>query len=378
MAETESDQKTEAPTEKRKREAVDKGDILQSRELAIAVIMLGAAGWLLVAGPWFVSGCLELLRDGLSFNRAEIADFDPASQTSRLLSHTIYPLASLFGVAMLAVLAAPAMLGALGFRSQAIGFKMEKLNPATGLGRMFGLNALIELGKALAKAGVLGIAGYWLVMNDITSIFGLAAADLPVAARSLGTSLVTTVLWLALGLGAIAGLDVPIQAFRRNARLRMSKQEIKEEMRQSEGAPELKQAVRQRQHDILMGSARKAVLSANVILTNPTHFAIALRYDPDRDFAPMVVARGCDETAQAIKMLAKEHKVPTLEYPALTRAIYFTTRAGQPIAEDLYLAVATILAFVFNLDRAMADGIAPPSVLVPEAKRYDAQGKRAV
>ena len=156
----------------------------------------------------------------------------------------------------------------------------------------------------------------------------------------------------------------------------MTRQEIKEEMRQTEGAPELKQAIRQKQQSLLTGSARKAVTEANVILTNPTHFAVALRYDPKKDFAPMVVARGRGETALAIRSLAAENNVPILEYPQLARAIYFTARAGQTIAEDLYVAVATILAFVFNIDRARAEGISPPLVEVPSEKHFDENGVR--
>jgi flagellar biosynthesis protein FlhB len=169
-----------------------------------------------------------------------------------------------------------------------------------------------------------------------------------------------------------------VQIVRRNARLRMSKQQVKEEARQNDGAPELKQMQRQRAHEISSGSARKAVSEATVILTNPTHFAVALRYRPGMDAAPVVAARGRGEVALAIRALAKEQGVPTLEYPQLTRALYFTSRAGHTISEDLYIAVATILAFVFNLERAVAEGVEQPSVLVPQGKCYDEHGKRAV
>jgi flagellar biosynthesis protein FlhB len=181
---------------------------------------------------------------------------------------------------------------------------------------------------------------------------------------------------LALGLTAIASIDVPVQIIRRNARLRMTKQEVKEEMRQSDGAPEMKQARRQRQHDILMGSARKAVSEATVILTNPTHFAVALRYRPGIDAAPVVAARGRGDVALAIRALAKDQGVPMLEYPQLARAIYFTSRSGNAIAEDLFIAVAAILAFVFNIEQALAEGVSQPDILVPKAKHFDTDGKK--
>ena len=370
------DQRTEAPTQKRRADAARKGDVLQSRELGTALVMLGGAAWLVFAGPWFIHECSRLLTIGLSFDNRDVTVFDPATLTTRLVGTTLIPLALLFGVTMIAAVGAPAMLGSLGFRSGAIAFKGDRLNPISGFGRIFGLNGLVELGKALAKAAVLGLLGYWLVSHDMRHIMGLGAQDMREAASTLGHMMVKAVLWLALGLALIAGIDVPVQIIRRNGRLRMTRQEIKEEMRQTEGAPELKQAIRQKQQSLLTGSARKAVTEANVILTNPTHFAVALRYDPKKDFAPMVVARGRGETALAIRSLAAENNVPTLEYPQLARAIYFTARAGQTIAEDLYVAVATILAFVFNIDRAMAEGISPPLVEVPSEKHFDENGVR--
>ncbi|HMQ19659.1 MAG TPA: EscU/YscU/HrcU family type III secretion system export apparatus switch protein, partial [Sphingopyxis sp.] len=176
--------------------------------------------------------------------------------------------------------------------------------------------------------------------------------------------------------GVIALIDVPTQWYQRNRRLMMSKQEIKEEMRQSDGAPEMKQARRQRAYEILSGSARKAVTEATVILTNPTHFSVALRYRPGIDAAPVVVARGRGEVALAIRELARDADVPMLEYPQLCRAIYFTSRAGRTIPEELFVAVATVLAFVFRLERAVAEGLSQPAVEVPVSHRFDPDGRK--
>jgi flagellar biosynthetic protein FlhB len=180
---------------------------------------------------------------------------------------------------------------------------------------------------------------------------------------------------MALALAVIALIDVPAQIFQRAGRLRMSKQEVKDESKQTDGSPELKAAVRRRQHEVLRGSARSAVAEATVVLTNPTHFAVALRYRPGEDGAPVVVARGRGATAQAIRELAAEKEVPVLSYPQLTRAIYYTARTGQVIREDLYLAVATVLAFVFNLDAVLAEGGQQPSVDVPPGARFDEKGR---
>jgi flagellar biosynthesis protein FlhB len=223
----------------------------------------------------------------------------------------------------------------------------------------------------------LGYAGYWVISSDIAAMPGLAATDTAATVGLIGEKIILTVAVLSAGLLLIAGIDVPVQYLRRNQRLRMSKQQMKEEMRQSDGAPELKQALRARQQEVLMSSARKGMADASVVLTNPTHFAVALRYRPGLDAAPVVVARGRGDVALAIKALAKEDIVPTLEYPQLTRAIYFTTRTGKTVSEDLYVAVAAILAFVFRLENALANDVAKPIVDVPAAKRFDPDGRRA-
>jgi flagellar biosynthesis protein FlhB len=371
----ENDQKTEAPTAKRRTDAARDGDVLQSKELGTAFVMLAGAMWCVAIGPRFLDSCMNMLKQALSLSVADVRHFDPASATMALLPAMLFPMFSLFGFAIFGAVAAPAALGALGFRGDAMAFKGSRINPAAGLKRIFGLQGPMELGKALIKATLLGTIGYWIIARDMRMIRGLSSSDLAAALTTVGHSVTWALVALSCGLLLIAGADVPMQMFRRNARLRMTKQEIKEEMRQSEGAPELKNTQRQRAREIMSGSARKAVSEATVILTNPTHFAVALRYRPGYDAAPMVMARGRGEVAIAIRLLAKESGVPTLEYPQLARAIYFTARAGHAVAEDLYIAVATILAFVFNLEKAMAQGVRQPNVTVPDAKRFDEHGK---
>jgi flagellar biosynthesis protein FlhB len=369
------DQQTEAPTPKRQADAARDGDVLVSRELATALVVIAGTAWLALAGQWLVEGSAALLRTGLSFDGGIVEDFQPVERLLALLAGVAMPLAALFGLTLLAAIAGPAMLGSLGWRNKAMAFKGNKLNPLAGLKRMFGLQGGIELAKALAKTAVLGAIGWWMIAADLPLILSLAATDPASAAAQLGASLIKMLFALSLGIALIALIDVPAQWFQRNRRLRMTKQQLKDESRESEGAPELKAAQRARQQAILSQSARKAMGEATVVLTNPTHFAIALRYRPGKDGAPVVVARGRDEVAQAMKALAGERAVPMLEYPQLTRALYFTTRAGQAIPEDLYRAVAVILAFVFRLDREMAAYPKPPVVDVPTSKRFGADGK---
>jgi flagellar biosynthetic protein FlhB len=372
----EDDEKTEAPTAKRQKDAEEKGDVLQSRELGTALVMIVGAAWIAMAGPWTIGSLRRMLANGLSFDAGSLERFDPLSAFLSLVVTVALPLVTLLGLTLAAAIAAPALLGSLGFRWSAIGFKANKLNPAAGLKRMFGTQGLIELGKALLKIVVLGAVGYWLLMDQIASIVTLGRQDLRTALDELGSSFTFAVLVMTLALAVVAGADIPAQIFQRAKRLRMSKQEIKEEGKQTEGSPELKAAIRSKQFQAAKGSARKAVLDSTVVLTNPTHFAVALRYRPGFDAAPVVLARGRGATAQAIRELAAENSVPLLSYPQLARAIYYTSRSGQMIREDLFIAVAAILAFVFNLDRAMAEGIVQPDVDVPAGARFDEEGRK--
>lgn len=377
MAEgSDKDQKTEQPTAKKLADSAREGDVLMSRELATALMMLAAAGWIVAAGGWFVQSAGDLVRRGLTLTAADVTDFAPAEALMRNGVEILLPLASLFALALGAAVAGPAMLGSMGWRGKALHFKGNRLNPMSGIKRMFGMQGATELGKALAKVLLLGTIGYWLVKNSLPAIMTMASTDLIAAIGLAGKAIGHAMLTLAGGLVVIALIDVPVQWFQRNKRLMMSKQEIKEEMRQSEGAPELKQAQRQRAHEILSGSARKAVSEATVVLTNPTHFSVALRYRPGTDAAPVVVARGRGDVALSIRELARAANVPMLEYPQLTRAIYFTARAGRVIPEELFVAVATVLAFVFQLERTVADGLAQPAVDVPPSHRFDPEGRR--
>ena len=372
----EKDQKTEQPTAKKLADSKREGDVLMSRELATALMMLAAAGWIVAAGGWFVQSAGDLMRRGLTLTAADVTDFAPAEALMRNGAEILLPLASLFALATGAAVAGPAMLGSAGWRGKALHFKGNRINPMSGLKRMFGMQGATELGKALAKVILLGGIGYWLVARSLPAIMSMAGTDLIAAVGLAGKAVGHAILALAGGLVIIALIDVPVQWFQRNKRLMMSKQEVKEEMRQSDGAPELKQAQRQRAHEILSGSARKAVSEATVVLTNPTHFSVALRYRLGTDAAPVVVARGRGDVALSIRELARAANVPMLEYPQLTRAIYFTARAGRVIPEELFVAVATVLAFVFQLERAAAEGIAQPAVDIPPTHRFDPEGRR--
>ncbi|MEK6722952.1 MAG: flagellar type III secretion system protein FlhB [Pseudomonadota bacterium] len=369
-------EKTEKPTPKKLQDAAKKGDILQSRELGTALVVMAGIGWLAVTGPSMIDALSDMLTQALRFRRDDIVDFSPAERGLDLLTGIALPVAGVMLATFLAAIAAPALLGSLGFRPGAFAPKASKLNPGAGLKRIFGTQGLIELLKSIAKVGLLGSIGVWMIWDRLTAIIGLGKQGIAPAMADLGNMFILTCLVMAGGLFLIAGIDVPAQIMQRAKRLGMSKQEIKDEHKESEGSPELKGQIRRRQYETLNGSTRQAVAEASVIITNPTHFAVALRYKPGVDAAPVVVARGSDAIAAAIRELADQNGVTVIQYPELARAIYFTSRTGQIVNEGLYMAVATVLAFVFRVENRMASEMDRPFITVPEDLRFDADGKK--
>ena len=374
---SEGGEKTEKPTPKKLQDAAKKGDILQSRELGTALVVMAGIGCLAVIGPALIDALRDMLVEALRFRRDDITDFSPVQRGLSLLAGIALPVAGVMLATFLAAIAAPALLGSLGFRPGAFAPKPEKLNPLSGLKRIFGMQGLIELLKSIAKVGLLGSIGVWLIWDRLTEITGLGKAGIASAIADVGNIFIFTCLVMAGGLFLIAGIDVPAQIMQRAKRLGMTKQEVKDEHKESEGSPELKGHIRRRQFEVLSGSTRKAVAEASVIITNPTHFAVALRYKPGQDAAPVVVAKGCDAIAAAIRELADTNGVTVLQYPELARAIYFTSRAGQIVNEGLYMAVATVLAFVFRVENRMASEMDRPFITVPDDLRFDADGKKS-
>ena len=373
---SEGGEKTEKPTPKKLQDAAKKGDILQSRELGTALVVMAGIGCLAVIGPSLIDALRDMLVEALRIRREDIVDFSPAKRGLDLLASIALPVAGVMLATFLAAIAAPALLGSLGFRPGAFAPKPEKLNPLSGLKRIFGMQGLIELLKSIAKVGLLGSIGVWLIWDRLTEITGLGKAGIAPAIADVGSIFIFTCLVMAGGLFLIAGIDVPAQIMQRAKRLGMSKQEVKDEHKESEGSPELKGHIRRRQFEVLSGSTRKAVAEASVIITNPTHFAVALRYKPGQDAAPVVVAKGCDAIAASIRDLADTHGVTVLQYPELARAIYFTSRAGQIVNEGLYMAVATVLAFVFRVENKMAGEMDRPFITVPDDLRFDVDGRK--
>ena len=371
-------EKTEKATAKRLSEAAKNGDILQSRELATAMVVMAGIATMALMGPEILAAIREMLREGLRVEPGDITTFAPQKRAAQLLSIVMLPVGAILAATFLAAVAAPALLGSLGFRPGAFALKPNKLNPLSGLKRMFGPQGLTELIKSIAKVVLMGAIGGYLVWERLVAIRQMGKAGIVPALDELGQIFILVALALAGVLFLIAGVDVPAQIMQRARRLNMSKQEIKDEHKETEGSPEAKGAIRRRQMETMNGSIRKAVSEASVILTNPTHFAVALRYQPGRDHAPIVLARGADEIARAIREMGNEVSVPILQYAELTRAVYYTSRVGQVIDERLFLAVATVLAFVFRVENRMASEMDRPHVDLPDGLRFDADGRNTV
>ena len=372
MAEYEGD-KTEAPTAKRRKDAIERGDVLKSREFATALIVLAGCGWIAMLGPQMVKACEGLMTASFRFGRADIEDWSPMRPLIQAGLGFAPTVGGLFLIAMIAAVLSQAALGSFRFNGTLLQPKFSRVNPASGLKRIFGPTGWIELGKSLLKVALLGSIGAWLMWKTAQPTLGLStSSDVAGVVGHLGGTFVWILFTMAGGLVLIAGVDLPIQIIRLLGKLRMSKQEVRDENKETEGSPEAKQHLRQRQREMSRRSVRKAVATADVILTNPTHFSVALRYDRVNDNAPVVVAKGRGTTALAIRDVAGDEKIPILEYPMLARAVYYTSREGQEIRDDLYPAVATVLAFVFGLNQRA--GTVPPAIDVPTTARFDENG----
>ena len=357
MAETQQQDKTEQATPKRLDEARKKGQIPRSRELGMAAVMMTGALALYADGPQISSSLREMMSRSLRMDRAML--YDPGYLSEALGQALVAGLSAC--APLFAALAAAAVLGSLAiggwiFTPAPLAFKFERLDPVAGLGRMFSLNGLVEVLKALGKAGLIVFAAVALLLGSMDTLLGLSDQPLD---RAMGSSVSLTLLSLALCSGAlllIAGLDAPYQLWSHAHKMKMTRQEVEDELKESEGRPEVRNRVRQLQQEVARRRMLEQVPLADVVVTNPTHFAVALRYDDSRMRAPVVLAKGADETAARIRAIATESQVALFESPLLARALYWTTDLGQEIPSQLYLAVAQVLTYVYRLKLVREQG----------------------
>lgn len=350
MAEDSGQERTEDPTAKRQKESREKGQVARSKELnTLAVVMVAAVG-LLMLGPEMARKLMDLMAYNFTLEREVLYSTDTMGlHLLASIRQGFGALAPLLAMLLVAALVGPVLLGGWLFSAKLLAPKGERLNPLAGLKRMFSIKALVELLKALAKfLVVLAMALVVLRMRQ-DDLLALGNEALPGAIFHSGWVLGTSLLLLASSLILIAAVDVPFQIWDNKQKTRMTKQEVRDEYKDSEGKPEVKSRVRQLQREMAERRMMGEVPKADVVITNPTHYAVALKYDPVQSGAPVVVAKGADFLAQKIREVASEHDVIVLESPPLARAVFYSTELEQPIPAGLYLAVAQVLAYVYQV-----------------------------
>jgi len=351
MAESESGQdKTEDPTDKRKRESREKGEIARSKELNTLAVMLAGAGGLLIYGGGLASDLLEIMRLNFSLPREVL--LTPGSMAQYLLHSgkiAILAVQPVLLVLLLAAVIGPISLGGWLFAAGSMAPKFSRMNPASGLKRMFSTSALMELLKALGKFFLVLFVALTVLQSDIDDLLRIAHEPLEQAIIHSVQLVGWSTLWMACGLILIAAIDVPIQLYQSKQKLMMTKQEVRDEYKEQEGKPEVKQRIRQLQREVSQRRMMAAVPEADVVITNPTHYAVALKYDPEKGNAPVLLAKGNDFLALKIREIAVANEVMLLESPALARSIYYSTELDQEIPGGLYLAVAQVLAYVYQI-----------------------------
>jgi len=340
MSEQPAGEKVFDPTPKRKQDATKKGDVLRSKEVATAVSVAVGGAWLLAGGPWLINQVNDFARASFRFDRQTLDNFQPGKMMSAALEELLPPILVLGVIVMGVTVTAQLLLGDGRFVPANLKPKASRISPLKGAKRIFGMQGLIELFKSLLKLILLGGLAYLWARYNIETVIGLGRGDLAMQLATAWDSVVILLAMLAFGLFIVAMIDWPIQFIQRLNRLKMTHQEMRDENKQAEGSPEMRSARKQRQRDMSRGGVTKAVKEAQFLLTNPTHFSIAMTYDTDLAAAPVV---------------------------------YFTTRKDQMIREELYVAIAALVSFVFALKRG--EHPVRPTVEVPVELRFDAEGR---
>ncbi|NOT10632.1 MAG: flagellar type III secretion system protein FlhB [Methylococcaceae bacterium] len=376
MSEDSDQEKTEEPTSKRLEDAHKKGQIARSRELNTFVILMASSLLLLMLGGKMGNSLLTMMRSQFKLSRESI--FDPTSPITHLkqvMWDGVMLSAPFLAVMVVAAIIAPLALGGWVFSWEAISPKLEKLDPIKGLGRLFALRGLIELVKALLKFFLIFAVAMLLIKHFVNELLGLGTENVDQAILH-GTHIVgICFLVLSASLIAVVAIDVPYQLWDHSKKLKMTLQEIKDEMKESEGSPEVKGRLRRMQMEMAQNRMMAEVPKADVIVTNPNHYAVALKYDQNSNSAPKLVAKGVDLMAAQIRNIAIGANVPLLASPPLARALYYATDLDKEIPQGLYLAVAQVLAYVYQLKAARQnrwdEPLPPRNIKVPEEFKQD-------
>ncbi|MBI4983850.1 MAG: flagellar type III secretion system protein FlhB [Rhodocyclales bacterium] len=372
MAEDSDLERTESASSRRLEKAREEGQVPQSRELMAFLVMASGVAGIWALGDWLSQRAGGIVRHGLSFGRDAAFDTNAMGIMFTELSWQALTLASpIFLLTLAAAVITPFLLGGWVFSPTVLTFNFERMDPLQGLKRMFSMQSLGELVKAVLKAFLIGGVIWWVVRHEQDQLFALIAQPIEAALASFGHLMLFAALGLMVGLAIIAAIDVPFQLWQYYSKLRMTKEEVKQEYKEMEGDPQLKARIRSQQREMARKRMMAEVPKADVVVTNPTHFAVALKYDSGNMGAPQVVAKGMNVIAQRIRELANEHGVPVIEAPPLARALYRHADIGDQIPSLLYTAVAEIMAYVYQFNQFVASGgklLPPPlpTVAVPE------------
>lgn len=361
MADGSDLEKTEAPSSKRLSEAREQGQVPASRELSTFLVLIAGVGGLWVFGQWIGQRTQGLLRGGLSLERE--AAFDSHAMLAALSDAALAALlacAPILALTVFAALAARISIGGWNFTTKPLTPDLTKLSPLRGFGRLFSKDSLVELAKAVLKSLLVGGIALWAIRHQSDAIFALASTPLESGMAALARLLMVATVLILGGLALIAAIDVPWQLWHYTEQLKMSREELKQEAKDAEGDPHIKARIRGAQRAMARKRMMAEVPKADVVVTNPTHYAVALKYEAETMGAPRVVAKGMNLIAQNIRELAAANGVPLLEAPPLARALYRHTEIGASIPAALYTAVAEVMAWVYQLNHYMAQGGPPP------------------
>lgn len=351
MAESDSGEKTEQPTAKKLSDARKKGQIARSKDLGTMFVLVGSACALLLMGNSLTDALSKVMKRLFSLTRQEAMDVNAIfNVVGSAIGSIVWPLLWIYFIIILAAFIGNTMLGGMSFSWQAMAPKASKLSPISGFKRMFGVQAGVELVKSILKFFVVFIVAFLLLSSLFEQIIGLSLETIPTNFGHAVNLLLWMFLVLALSIGIIAAVDAPYQVWNHTRQLKMTKQEIKDEHKNTEGNPEIKGRIKRTQYEMSQRRQMAEVPNADVVITNPTHFSVALKYDASVGGAPVLVAKGIDEMALHIRTIAKEHNVEILQSPALARSLYYTAEVDQDIPEELYAAVAQVLAFIYQLN----------------------------
>ena len=364
MAENHDGQeKSFEPSARRLDEARRRGQVPRSRELNTVAVTLAGVAAIVLLGHRVMQDLRGLLVEHFALSRADV--FDPAAVLRHLgdaLTASLLILAPFFAVTVAAAVLASVALGGVQVSTEALRFDLGKLSPLRGMKRILSLHGLAELVKALAKFVFLGGVAALLVWTEFEHFVRLATMEVDAALAETADLLGWTTLVVASSAIVLAMVDVPFQLWDYKRQLKMTQQEVRDELKDTEGRPEVRSRIRQLQREVARRRMMEEVPKADVIVTNPTHYAVALRYDAGRMQAPVLVAKGTELVAANIRKVGQAHAVPVVEAPALARSLYFNVELGDPIPAGLYLAVAKLLAYVFQLRTVRQQGGSAPDV----------------